>query len=609
MFLSKVFKRNCNMKKYITFLLAFLPSFYSCDERILDKQPLDIISDATVWSDEDLIEAYLVQCYSEMYFFANESTGRLWEGDAWMPVFVVGEVSDEAIPQWRDTEEALSKWRYKHGKLTIAGGLMEYWGYNTIRKLNEFIQRVPESPIDPTLAVVRIAEARFLRAFSYFAMVKRYGGVPLITEVQQITDPEEELFPFRAKEAEVYDFILSEMDAIVPDLPAEVPTGELGRPGKSAALALKSRAALYAGSIAQFGEVQLDGIVGIPSGKATMYYEAAYDASKTIMESGWHALYDEDADKVQNFKNIFLVENHREVIFAKRHDDVNQFTGGNGWNIDWFQCPRPQGWGRGLYDGAYLELAESFEYVDGTPGALDRAAVETGLWTIEELWGNRDPRFYATFYTQETPWKGNTLDFHKGIRLPDGTIRTDGSYGGIPANGDQDVDGTCIGFMKYLNEAKDNLSGTQSAWPDSGQDWLIFRYAEILLNYAEAAYELGRISDAVSAINQVRQRAGIALLTDISREKIRNERKVELTFEGHRYWDLRRWRTAVTDLSKWWSGIRYILDVETGKYQIRIVEKIDGSTNVPQFRPENYYFPITVARTANNPNLVENPGY
>jgi hypothetical protein len=596
------------MKKYRIILLFSLSLLVSCN-KVLDKQPLDIMSDITVWGDKALINAYLAQCYSEMYFFANESTGQGFSGDAWTPVFVINEVSDESIPQWRDYEDALSQWRYKHGKLTISGGLMEFWGYGTIRKLNEFIQRVPTSPIEPDVAKVRVAEARFLRAFAYFAMVKRYGGVPLITKAQQTTDLHDELYPARDKEEVVYDFILSEMDAIANDLPEVVSSSDLGRPSKYAALALKARAALYAGSIGQFGTVQLDGVVGIPAAKVNTYYQASYDACKTVMESNKFALYNLDADKVMNFRNIFLVKNNSEVIFVKRHDKVNFLNGGNGWNIDYFQAPRPNGWGRGLYDGAYLELAEAFEHIDGTPGTLDRNAIQQGLWTTADLWANKDPRFFATLYTQDTKWKGNKLDFHRGIRLADGTIQLDGAVNGIAAKGDQDYDGTCIGFMKYLNESHDNMIGAQSGWPDSDQDWQIFRYAEILLNYAEAAFELGKTADALDAINKIRNRAGIIALTSIDREKIRHERRVELAFEGHRYWDLRRWRTAVTDLSKFWSGIRYILDVQTGKYQIQVVEKIDGTSNVPQFRQENYYFPITLARTGNNPNLVENPGY
>ncbi len=597
------------MKKYqlIVLLFSFLV-LNSCNKEVLDKQPLDIISDSNVWGDKALVNAYLTHIYYEMSFLANESVGNGWDGDAFYREFEINEVSDECFPQWRDWNPSTA-FRYKYGNLTISGGLLEYWGYNTIRTINEFIERVPNSPFSPEEIKAKVAEARFLRAFCYFAMVKRYGGVPLITKAQQITDPEEELYPARDKEEAVYDFILSEIDAIASDLPETVTADNLGRASKYAALALKSRAALYAGSIAQFGTVQLNGVVGIPSAKANTYYQAAYDASDVIMSSSKYALYNNDADKAMNFRNIFLVKNNSEAIFVKRHDNVNNFTGGNGWSIDFFNCPRPQAWSRGLYDQAYLEFAEDFEHIDGTPGKLDRTAIQQGLWTTEDLWANKDPRFFGTFYTQNTTWKGNKLDFHRGIRLADGTIQTDGSVNGTLANGDQDYEGTCIGILKYLDESHDNMAGSNSGWPTSSQDWQIFRYAEILLNYAEASFELGKQGDALSAINQIRNRAGIAELTSIDREKIHHERKVELAFEGHRYWDLRRWRTAVTDLSKSWSGINYILDLQTGKYQIKVINNIDGTSNIPQFRPENYYFPITIQRTSNNPNLVENPGY
>lgn len=597
------------MKKYQLVVLLFsVLALNSCNKEVLDKQPLDIISDSNVWGDKALVDAYLTHIYYEMSFLANESFGNGWDGDAFFREFEINEVSDECFPQWRDWNPSTA-FKYKYGNLTISGGLLEYWGYNTIRTINEFIERVPNSPFSPEEIKAKVAEARFLRAFCYFAMVKRYGGVPIITKAQQATDPKEELYPARDKEETVYDFILSEIDAVASDLPEVVTSDNLGRPSKYAALALKSRAALYAGSIAQFGTVQLNGVVGITAAKANAYYQAAYDASNLIMVSGKYALYNNDADKAMNFRNIFLVKNNSEAIFVKRHDNVNNFTGGNGWSIDFFNCPRPQAWSRGLYDQAYLEFAEDFEHVDGTPGKLDRAAIQQGLWTTEDLWANKDPRFFGTFYTQNTTWKGKKLDFHRGIRLADGTIQTDGSVNGILANGDQDYEGTCIGILKYLDESHDNMAGSNSGWPTSSQDWQIFRYAEILLNYAEASFELGKQGDALSAINQIRKRAGIAELTSIDREKIHHERKVELAFEGHRYWDVRRWRTAVTDLSKQWSGIRYILDLQTGKYQLKVVEKVDGASNIPQFRTENYYFPITIQRTSNNPNLVENPGY
>jgi len=597
------------MKIYKSIVSLFLFSVLaSCNKQVLDKQPLDIISDDNVWGDKSLVNAYLTHIYYEMSFLANESTGNGWNGDGFYQVFENNEIADECFPQWRDWNPSTA-FRYKYGNLTVSGGLLEYWGYNTIRSINQFIERVPGSPFSASEIKAKIAEARFLRAFCYFAMVKRYGGVPIITKVQSLSDPQSELYPPRDKEAAVYDFILSETDAAANDLPEVVTGDDLGRPSKYAALALKSRAALYAGSIAGFGTVALDGVVGIPSDKANTYYQACYDAANAIILSGKYKLYNIDADKSMNFRNIFLVKNNSEAIFVKRHDNVNNFTGGNGWSIDFFNCPRPQAWTRGLYDQAYLELAESFEHVDGTPGTLDRTAIQQGLWTTEDLWANKDPRFFGTFYTQNTMWKGNKLDFHRGIRLADGTIQTDGSVNGILANGDQDYEGTGIGIIKYLDESHDNMAGANSGWPTSSQDWQIFRYAETLLNYAEAAFELGKTTDALGAINQIRDRAGIAPLGAVTRDNIRHERRVELAFEGHRYWDLRRWRTAVADLSKPLSGIRYILDIQTGKYQLKVVDNVDGTSNVPQFRQENYYFPITIQRTSNNPKLVENPGY
>ena len=478
-----------------------------------------------------------------------------------------------------------------------------------MRKINEFLEKIPASPLSAGEVKAKVAEARFLRAFCYFAMVKRYGGVPLITAVQNISDPQSSLYPARATEQQVYDFIIAEIDASANDLPEVVTAENLGRPSKYAALALKSRAALYAGSIAQFGTVELGGVVGIPTAMAQKYYQESYDASQAIISSGKFALYNGDANKVTNFRNIFLVKNNSEVIFAKRHDAVNALSGGNGWCVDFFNCPRPQAWSRGLYEQTYLEFAESFEHIDGTSGKLDRAALQNKLVTTDELWANKDPRFFATFYTQNTSWKGTKLDFHAGLRLPDGTIKTDGAYNAIQATGDQDYQGTGIAILKFLDESHDNMAGSNSGWATSAQDWILFRYAEILLNQAEAAFELGKTGDALTSINLVRARAGIAALGSVTRDQIHNERKVELAFEGHRYWDVRRWRTAVNDLSIRWSGIRYILDVTSGKYLIQFIDNVDGTSRIPQFRQENYYLPITNGRTANNPKLVENPGY
>jgi hypothetical protein len=593
------------MKKTIIifFISAFVLTLTSCKKDVLNKVPLDIISDNNVWSDPVLVDAYLTQVYAQVYILTNENNDNPWpEGESGVGPMEVNEVSDECRANWVG-----NAFTYKFGNLKIGGGLLEWWeqSYSAIRSLNVFIQRVPAAPVDDAFRKERTAEARFLRAYNYFSMVKRYGGVPIITQPQAIDAPKDSLYPKRATEKAVYDFVISEIDAFANDLPVTNTSADYGRPTKYAALALKCRAALYAGSIAQFGTVKLNGVVGIAASEAPAYYQVAYDAAKTIMNSGNYTLYNKNADKAMNFRNIFLDKNNSEVIFARKHAFTSIQAGGNGWAYDFFQCPVPNAWGAGNQDGPYLEMIEEFEHIDGTSGKLDRTNIQQGLWTTDQLWANKDPRFFATIYTQNTKWKGGLIDFHYGIVRSDGTIQTDGSYNGVLAKGNQLWVGVGFGVMKYLDESKDNFGDISS----SGTDWIGFRYGEILLNYAEAAFELSKTNEALDAINQIRSRAGIALLSVIDRDKIRHERKVELAFEGHRYWDVRRWRTAVADLSKNNSGLRYILDFATGKYQLQVIDNTDGTVAVPAFYERNYYFPITLARTGNNPNLLENPGY
>jgi hypothetical protein len=584
-------------------------------DEILDKQPLDIISDAAVWDDEVLADAYLAEQIMLSVVLENEcplhTYGPLgvpgydyWSSHIFTGCVLINDIADEGRTGW-----GWGGTNVKAGGMDINSTYMHWWdyGYYIIRNLNTIIERLPSSSLSADFKSLRVAEARWYRAINYFYMVKRYGGIPLITKVQQLDDTEEELFPVRTPEKEVYDFIISEMDAIKDDLKL---TTEFGRPTHWAALALKSRAALYAGSIAQFGTQQLNGLLGFPSGDAQAYYQKAYDASQEIIQGGTFVLYNSNPDKTMNFRDLFINKRHKEVIFARQHDyNVNPFTG-HAWGWDFSNRPKPHAWNAGMENAAYLEMAEEFEYIDGTPGVLDRDAIQQGLWSMEELWGKKDPRFAATLYTMETPWEGSYVDFHKGLITPEGKLLENESdaYNGVSAWGNQNISGNFLTGFGCLKLVEEGLPiGTTFA--TSGTDYMVFRYAEILLNFAEAAFELGKSGEALSAINQIRERAGIAAKTSIDREAIHHERKVELAFEGHRYWDLRRWREAETKLSRSFSGLRYILDYETRKYKLEVLDNIDGVTQTPKFFEYNNYYPITLRITGANPNLKENPGY
>ncbi len=590
------------MKKIIAYLPILLLLFSSCED-VLEKQPLDIISDAVVWSDPVLINAYLNECYAEMGFYHEMPYGASQD---WFDIDQATTIADEATSGWVGNPK--SHW------ISINGGVYEWWGYSTIRRLNQFIERVETSPLTESNKKQRLAEARFLRAFAYFNLVKRYGGIPLIVKAQQLNDSEEELYRSRDKEETIYKFILDEMAAIQNDLPESYSANDTGRPTKYAALSLTSRAAMYAGSIATWGTVKLGGIVGIPENKANEFWQASYDASRTIITSAKFSLYNKYTDKAKNYRNIFLDENNSEVIFSEVFDGVS----GKGHSWDMWQNPFSyNAWAGGQQASVYLEMVESYDNIDGTSGVIDRNKTNSGYWwTLDELWGKKDPRFKASVYTHGTPWApAGILDYHDAIEAPDGSAWWDvGSYKGVLARSRSYGRPTPFGVLKYLDESKGIIPERYY----STTDYIIFRLGEIYLNYAEAAFELGKNGDALWAVNEIRKRAGMPELGSVTREAIRHERKIELAFEGNRYFDLRRWRTAVNDLTKAYHGLRFILqgsslveggyNVTTQKFKLYIVDNVAGIP-MPYFDEKHYYLPIGLGRTSNNPNLVENPGY
>lgn len=594
------------MKKIYIILALFLLLGNSCVKDLLDKQPLDIISDDLVWNDEILADSYITNIYSNLDYLCmtegqapsdRHEMGGGSTTDTWFDINISSELSDEA----RCTMPWLYTWyRFKPGydKLGETGGLFEWWGYNPIRKMNVFLEKMETSTLSTDFKKAKIAEVRFLRAMSYFEMAKRYGGVPLITKSQSLDTPLADLYVLRNKEIEIYDFVNSEIDAILPDLPEIAP--QTGRPTKYVALAVKSESSLYAASIATWGKVQLNGVVGIPVSEAQRFWQASYDASKQIIGSGKFALYNKYPDnKTLNYRSIFLDENNQEVIFSKEYNGVTAV--GHGW--DCFQSPFGfNSWGIGNNTAPYMDMVDEYENVDGSPSALNKTKYSSGLWSLDEIYGKKDPRFKASIYTEGTPYKGEILHFYRGLVKPDGTTTQD-AIGSTSGQGKSVLwCSTGFGTLKYIDESL-NMPGAG----ESKTDWIIFRYAEILLNFAEAANELGKSGEALVPINQIRERAGILDLTSVDREAIRHERKIELFSENKRYWDLKRWRIATTVLSHSYWGINYYLEPVSGKYKLEFFDA-DG-TNTPRFDEKIYYLPITKGRIANNPSLVENPGY
>lgn len=581
------------MKKVKYSILGIFLMFQGCGS-FLDKEPLDMISDAVVWEDPALVDAYLADLYFRTDFI--EIRGNVSEQTSFAMVASMG-------GEGRSHGAHHQSYIASTNVITSSGiqGELDYWKYQNIRDCNFFIAKIRESVLDHDLIEQRIAEVRFLRAYMYFQKVIRFGGIPLITEAQDINAPREEIYVSRNTEKEVYDFILAETADLIQNLPPQYAPQDKGRPTKWAAYALRSRAALYAASIARYGQVQLNGLLGFPASDAAIYAQISYDASKAIIGNGIHALYEQHADPVVNFQNLFLDEsaNNTEVIMAEVYDysknRAHAFTlramphDFNGtWASMWY-----------LYD-----FVERFEFEDGSPGnSITRAQLTGNEWAPDELFGNRDPRFRASVFYPESPWQGGKTLFHSrtvrgGQTLTVGTSEDGWPYRAIERNTQR------TGFMvrKRCNE---NMK-TEAVTNDD-TDYIIFRLGEIYLNLVEAAYYLGYNDEALTALNELRDRAGMPPKPAINEAIIQNERLVELSWENHSYWDIIRWRVAKQLLDGVRTrGLQYTYNYDTKKYRI---ELINAEGVARTFLDRNYYLPLGINRVTENPNIVENPGY
>jgi hypothetical protein len=485
---------------------------------------------------------------------------------------------------------------------------MDWWGYFNVYKMNLAIDNI-EAGSDVYLDEERnnrLGELYFLRAFAYFEMAKRYGGVPIILETQNPdTTPEDELFPSRNTEKEVYDQVLADTQLAFDLLPIKWP-GEIGRASMWAAKALESRVALYAASIAKYGTVQLDGLVGIPSSDANSYYQTSLNASNKIIAEGGFTLFDKYPNKDDNYANLFLDETEDETIFRKIW---LPFEKGHSYDLHNVPWSYRVDWGSSL--SPTKQLIDSYEMLN--TGLLPN---EAGSGFDENNpWENRDPRLKGTILTNNDIFQGSPVENWYGTERA-GEIDTDPFTGvGKDGYGVTTTDFSQTGFYirKYLEDGSSPLFIKEYF---SGTDCIIFRLGEIYLNAAEAAIELGQEESARDLIEPVRTRAGLKQNlrlqaqsgTDL-RDKIRHERKLELAFEDQRYWDVRRWRIATEALSFQVEGVKILRHIDDFGVETFTYETFDAAPLESNFYERHYYLPIGQDRRNNNNKLKENPGY
>jgi hypothetical protein len=637
------------MKKY-TFIIACIFICWTTACKKLDVPPINIIQDKDVFTSTGGIQAYMARIYSELPIEDFRYSPQRGLNFFWI-----------ISPFPAVTGEALSR--------DQRGAMQENvdespWGdcYKLIRDVNYFLENMPKYGSTYTPAEVNswLGEARFIRAATYFALVKRYGGVPIIDKVLQVPAANaDDLNVPRASEEAVYDYIAADLDFAYANMSE---TNQAGRANKYAAAGFKSRAMLYAGSIAKYNQITLvDGsgnrVCGIPAAKAVTYFKAAYDAS--LLLENKYSLYkktwaagDKEA-QYQNYVNMFFDAASSENIFVKQYHYPESVHGYDAYNV-----PR-QLMGANGYSSEVnptLDFVEMFDGIPKNPNGTIKTMTggKYDLYTnTMDLFANAEPRLRATVILPGDVFKGQSIEIRRGIYtgssaggisplLPAGSTAnyptanivqssnaTQTPYN-LPGGGTMNPaglsgvfsgDGTCAisGFSirKWLDP---NRPTSQVLENRSDQTWIELRYAEVLLNRAEAAYELNSLGqndksylqDAFTAINQIRERAGAdmlasaANLTDVN--IVRKERRKELGFENKIWWDMRRWRTAdkeqnstiYKELMPFYSANdkKYFFDARLDERNIRYT-----------FDTRWYYEQIPNGEIQKSQKLIQNPGY
>lgn len=342
-------------------------------------------------------------------------------------------------------------------------------------------------------------------------------------------------------------------------------------------------------------------------------------AAKKIIDSGKFALYSAKSDKAENFQYLFLDETsaNTEQIFTKAFDASDK-----GNSFDYFNAPQSFKLDYGCVTNPTADFVADFEYVDGSDGALkvkDGSGNPIKYNDPTDLFKDKDPRMLGSILYPFCPWQGGKVEVRKGIVKPDGTVVTASSLGDtyegtnvtIAAKDgtltSTDVTKTGFYIKKFMTPNK------VVDWGKGEANWMVFRYGEVLLNFAEACVELGDNAEALAAVNQLRNRAGIAPRTSINRDQVRHERRVELAFENHRWWDIRRWHIADQLLNATqFKALNPYLVWEDGKKveQMKYIFKIeDAPKNTRTFLPKLYYERIPAEAISTNPNITQNPGY
>ena len=534
------------MKKNIfksILILGVLAVTTSCD-KFLETTPKDRISDKIVWKDIKSVNLYVngFYPYIDRYgsFGDEQFSGSLTEGlteTLKYGSYATGTMARDA-----------NNYVFTPKVMSPSGNLLGTWSdtYTRIRRVNEFLVSLSKySELTPEQNLQMEGQARFFRAFLYFQLAKRHGGVILYTDMNL------EKNKARSSAEETWNLIEQDLDFAASVLPKAWPSEETGRITKGAAFAMQTRAMLYA-----------------------QRWQKVIDAADSLDALNLYSL-------VSDYKNATKGDNSESILQYK------YTTLGPNHSFDRNYAPFGDIENEGGKGTPTQEMVESYEKADGT--VMDWTPWHTST-TVAPPYSQLEPRFHATIIYNGSTWKGHTMQNSIG-----------GNYGrfmmyreDVYAKGR-----TVTGYYlrKLMNESHTDLLTYKST-----QTWVEIRYAEVLLNKAEAYYKLGKEGLALNEINKVRQRPGVNLPAKLGLSgtavfnAIRQERKVELAYEGHLYWDMRRWKLAHIEYNNYRvHGIKMTPAGSGYTY-----EYVDCDLQDRKFLSKTYVLPVPYSELANN---------
>ena len=535
----------------ITTLIAIVLIFTRCAD-FLDPDPREKYTEMDAWKSVENTYLYINGFYKPIYEYGpyRLKYAEVSMHDGFSDILryntnVMGGAGGD-----------VNKVVYTGGISPSSNILSDYsYEYNRIRRINEFLYGLKTyTKYDEKIVALMEAQARFFRAYLHFMLVRNHGSIV----IRDYIDGPNEAFKARSSESDCWDFIESDLDFAAENLPDEWDKDNYGRITKGAVYGFKSRVMLYA-----------------------RRWEKAADAAQMVIDKE-ESLYDLLPEYAEVFKQSDLC---KETVLGYRfHGQLNH-------SIQFDKLYSPSG----DFDPENKEIKS---IAVPTQEMIDSYYMADGSkfdWDIPEHaanpYQNREPRFYASILYNGAPWKGRTIETFVG-----------GKDGFKEFGTENHPNSTTTGYYirKLLDEQVTDMTkkGT-TAWSE-------VRYAEVLLNQSEALNELGKSSEALAPLNKVRKRAKLPNITETSqpnlRQIIREERKIELAFEGQRYWDLRRWRIALDVLGgKRMHGMKITKNTDN-TFTYEVVD-CDGKN---RFFEERYYqFPIPLSELQNNPECKQ----